>query len=513
MKLTWKTISLIIGTNAISATSVGTGITLLNNKSQKIESIDLSTLNIEKDLGWINENDKTVEKLILLIKQKNPKINFNFSKLDLVIKDNTVIVKPIKNDKTYKNQIAFTFYTPTSEEIIINKIKSIWDLEFKDRFRGKNWWDLPSKKTILKTLSDRLIKNKLNNIKIDYLEDGLKDDKPKENETLKFIYKDNIIELNIGIFNNQKRKHTYKDITKKEVIKIGYFINSNGLFQIQKFNKVTKKVPDNLPSAIEDLSKAFYDNKNAFIIGIQNWDTSNVTNMSEMFYGAEKFNQDVSMWNTSNVTNMSGMFRDAYSFNQNINTKITVKEDQTSYKAWDTSKVTNMSRMFSSARKFNQDISDWDTSKVTNMSYMFSSAYSFIKNINSWDTSNVTNMSGMFQNAEKFNQDISKKKIWIDTWTYYYAWDTSKVTDMSEMFYGAWKFNQDISNWNTSNVTNMSGMFQNAEKFNQDISKKEIRRCGPETYYAWDTSKVTDMSEMFYGAWKFNQDISNWNTS
>ena len=38
------------------------------------------------------------------------------------------------------------------------------------------------------------------------------------------------------------------------------------------------------------------------------WDTSNVTTMYSMFYGASVFNEDISSWNTSNVTTMYAMF-------------------------------------------------------------------------------------------------------------------------------------------------------------------------------------------------------------
>ena len=41
---------------------------------------------------------------------------------------------------------------------------------------------------------------------------------------------------------------------------------------------------------------------------IGNWNTSNVTNMNQMFQEAMLFNQDIGGWNTSNVTDMSFMF-------------------------------------------------------------------------------------------------------------------------------------------------------------------------------------------------------------
>jgi surface protein len=58
---------------------------------------------------------------------------------------------------------------------------------------------------------------------------------------------------------------------------------------------------------------------------------------------------------------MSGMFSFAGPFNQPLND-------------WDVSNVTNMSRMFEGATKFNGAISRWNVSSVTDMSKMFLSA-------------------------------------------------------------------------------------------------------------------------------------------
>jgi len=47
-------------------------------------------------------------------------------------------------------------------------------------------------------------------------------------------------------------------------------------------------------------------------------DTSQITDMSVLFKGMEKFNGDISEWNVSNVTDMESMFRYCKSFNQDI---------------------------------------------------------------------------------------------------------------------------------------------------------------------------------------------------
>ena len=129
---------------------------------------------------------------------------------------------------------------------------------------------------------------------------------------------------------------------------------------------------------------------------IGGWNTSSVTDMSEMFNSAGNFNQDIGGWNTSNVTDMSNMFNGAISFDKNIG-------------GWVTSKVTDMEGMFAGAIKFNQDIGGWDTSKVTNMNKMFKFAIKFDQNIGEWDTSMVgmIGMYYMFQNASSFDKDLS----------------------------------------------------------------------------------------------------------
>lgn len=136
------------------------------------------------------------------------------------------------------------------------------------------------------------------------------------------------------------------------------------------------------------------------------------------------FKQDsISQWNTSNVTNMSDMFYGVdlgyHGRDTCLNTKY-VNRINNSYIAWDTSNVTDMSNMF---------------------------AFSTVRfpMIYDWDTSNVTNMSGMFYRAKEFDSAIethlveltdSNGKI-IKSYT---AWDTGHVTDMSRMFSGAESF-------------------------------------------------------------------------
>ena len=244
---------------------------------------------------------------------------------------------------------------------------------------------------------------------------------------------------------------------------------ASAFYGCRNLNITAADVPD--LTTVSSMESMFNDTNLSIANNINDWDVSNVTNMTSMF-SSSSFGQAIGNWDTSNVTSMGSMFNDATAFNQDLS-------------GWDTSAVTNMAYMFAGATVYNQDLSSWDTSSVTNMKFMFY-ATAFNQDIGAWDTSNVTTMWGMFY-AAVFNQDLS-------------SWDTSNVTTMRAMFNGATSFNQDLSSWDTSKVTTMRNMFNGATAFNQDLS-------------SWNTSSVTDMQWMFAYATSFNQNISGWDTS
>ena len=112
--------------------------------------------------------------------------------------------------------------------------------------------------------------------------------------------------------------------------------------------------------------------------------------MSNMFFGAAAFNQDLSTWVTQSVTDMGAMFQNAPLFNYGM---------VTSGSVWDTSSVTNMDNMFKDAVAFNQDISSWDVSAVANFNSMFSGARSFNQDITGWNSASDASADDMFAGA------------------------------------------------------------------------------------------------------------------
>ena len=118
----------------------------------------------------------------------------------------------------------------------------------------------------------------------------------------------------------------------------------------------------NFDSFCNELDKGIFDGMDFKHIDISDWDVSNVTNMSGMFFdcGELKSVGDISKWDVSNVTNMSGMF---YGCNE--------LEFIGDISKWNVSNVTNMTHMFNGCNNFNQDISKWNVSNVRYHAYTF----------------------------------------------------------------------------------------------------------------------------------------------
>lgn len=133
------------------------------------------------------------------------------------------------------------------------------------------------------------------------------------------------------------------------------------------------------------------------IEGLSNFDTSNVTDMSEMFSAMESLTSlNTSSLNTSNVTDMSHMFDGNYSLE---------KLDLSNF---DTSNVTDMSNMFEGAYVLADiEVSNFNTSNVNDMHSMFAQMESLrTLDLSNFNTSNVEDMSSMFAGQYSLNKLI-----------------------------------------------------------------------------------------------------------
>ena len=147
-------------------------------------------------------------------------------------------------------------------------------------------------------------------------------------------------------------------------------------------------------------------------------------------------------FDTSNVTDMSYMFYQCSDL-QHLNLS-----------GLDTSKVTDMRCVFWGCKSLtNLDLRGLNMSNVTDMGYMFNECGVKTVNLSGIDMSNATNMSGMFF----FCSNLTN--------LYMSGTKTPKVTKMNDMFYQCKSLTSlDLRGINTSKVTDMSAMFSGCEK-------------------------------------------------
>ena len=125
------------------------------------------------------------------------------------------------------------------------------------------------------------------------------------------------------------------------------------------------------------------------VLGLNNFNTSEVTNMSYMFYACESLTDlDLTSFNTAKVTGMYGMFCACYGL-KNLNVS-----------SFNTANVTDMYHMFTACRQLTTlDLSSFNTAKVTDMEEMFYNSTNLvtIKVGNDWSTAAVTSSNNMFK--------------------------------------------------------------------------------------------------------------------
>ena len=132
----------------------------------------------------------------------------------------------------------------------------------------------------------------------------------------------------------------------------------------------------------------------------QNWDVSNVTDMSQMFYSSN-FNLNISNWDVSKVENMAYMFGhqtsiDGVDFFKLLQIYGVDKEFIDTYRNAEysegvgllISKSTEFIE-FADVWQFNQDISKWNVGNVINMENMFINNYTFSQDLSKWNISNL----------------------------------------------------------------------------------------------------------------------------
>ena len=202
------------------------------------------------------------------------------------------------------------------------------------------------------------------------------------------------------------------------------------------------KVLDMNTSELTNCDSMFRYNKNLTSITCK-WDTSNVTNMQNMFNGCNKLTSlNLSNFDTSNVTNMSNMFNNCNNLIELVGTS-----------NWDTSRVTNMEYMFHKCHKLKSlDLNNWD---VSNVKFMFGLFYMCNKlsslDLSNWNTRSANNMGSMFNRCDSMTfLDISN---WDTTYANVLNLLTTALTDIGMLYCSQDTVNKVITSINGGNMT------------------------------------------------------------
>ncbi len=212
-------------------------------------------------------------------------------------------------------------------------------------------------------------------------------------------------ELYAGVYDSATKKYTFKEGSVEEVsqnenahlindgMKISDLPNYASLEKVVFEESFKKFEPTTLSSFFEGLESL------TSIIGLENLNTTHVTDMSKMFYNCYKLNSlDLPQFNTGNVEKMNEMFYYCRGLNS------------LDLSAFNTTKVNNMYRMFYYCFVRTIDLSSFNTANVENMDEMFAGA-SLVVNIytsDSFKTDKLTNSKDMFNfctNLPNFNKD------------------------------------------------------------------------------------------------------------
>lgn len=158
--------------------------------------------------------------------------------------------------------------------------------------------------------------------------------------------------------------------------------------------------------------------------------TSNVTNVSNLFYSPQKSslkNLDLSGWDTSNISDMSGMLKNC----------------------------TNLVSL---------DVTGWDTRAVTNMNSLFYNCGSLtdVTNLDKFDTTNVTDMSYLFYNCMKIKAQFAVRG--------------TKCTSYRSMFYyTGYSGGNLVINYDSAGEAKVDAMFADStNNYRQGVKKGSL---------------------------------------
>ncbi len=315
------------------------------------------------------------------------------------------------------------------------------------------------------------------------------------------------------------------EIFEKALIEFKYINNVQSITNLSSlFANCTRSVAvyfaNDVTSNVQDMSAMFYKSTNITAIDQVsnkiNLNCLSCTTLKDFLRESKNVGSFLNLTNTNNVIDMSGMFFKANYNNQivlNCLNCITLKDFlreasnfNSSVNLSNTSNVTDMSYMFYKAINFNNNI-DFDCSSCTTLQSFLDEASKFNSELKLSNTGKVKAMNGMFSGCKEFNKPITL--------------DCTSCTTLQAFLRNASVFNETLTLSNTSSVLSMAGMFSNCKEFNKEINL-DSSACTTFSFFLsgatkfnnlnknlnLTTTNAVDMSAMFYECSSFNQNIS-----
>ena len=276
-------------------------------------------------------------------------------------------------------------------------------------------------------------------------------------------------------------------------------------------------------SNVTSLNSVFRACNTLGTLDLRTWNVSNVTDYTRTFDSCTSLAYlNVSNWNTNKATTLFYTFAECHELSQLIGI-----ED------FDTSNVTNMCRTFDCCFKIPYlDVSKWDVSKVQTMYCMFfgNTSLKTLVGLENWIVTTCTDMTSMFCQCSVLSEESLRS---IENWDMSTTQKlTCMLYDcklLTEIDLSNWQLtNLYFSNTATNSSSGPRGMFDgciNLEKvtlnetwgdwdiydffFHNCFKLKEIN--GMEN---WKMNRATCISRMFLGCHSLESlDLSKWQTS
>ena len=224
-----------------------------------------------------------------------------------------------------------------------------------------------------------------------------------EQRIINFNFYDKIKRIVIELIGNNNKKRLIDCKIFKNDKRHYYYFPNKGYYKIKYEFK-----------SLLDSTNYMFDNCDSLIsLDLSNFNTQNVTDMSNMFSGCKSLiSLDLSNFNTQNVTDMSNMFSGCNSL---------VYLDLSNF---NTQNVTTMYYMFSGCKSLiSLDLTHFNTQKVNNMAFMFINCDSLVSlDLSSFNNQNVNKIYFMFYNCRSLiSLDISN-------------FNTQQIDNMSQIF-------------------------------------------------------------------------------